>query len=75
MLNTPSAELGLLLRALTGAEHLAQWGAPEWGTRLLTGHVSRAQEAAQAGCPWAREFVAAYRLALADYQQNRAAAP
>ncbi len=73
MLNTPSAELGLLLRAMTGAERLARCGAPEWGSRLLSGHVCRAQEAAQAGCPWAEEFVAAYRLTLADYLQSLAA--
>jgi enoyl-CoA hydratase/carnithine racemase len=67
MLNAPYTELGVLLRAVTGAEFLARFGGAERGYLLLAGHLYQAQQATQAGCPWAREFVAAYRLALADY--------
>ena len=70
MLNTPSIEFDLLLRALRGAERMAQWGDTAHGIRLLIGHVRRAQAAARAGCPWAYEFVAAYRLVLEDYRQS-----
>jgi hypothetical protein len=70
MLNPPSVELGVLLRAVTGAEYLALLGSPSWGYDLLVGHLDQAEEAARDGCPWAQEFLSAYRLALAEYVRS-----
>jgi hypothetical protein len=71
MLNPPSVELGVLLRAVTGAEYLALLGSPSWGYDLLVGHLDQAEEAARDGCPWAQEFLSAYRLALAEYVRSQ----
>jgi hypothetical protein len=70
MLNPPYVELGVLLRAVAGAEHLARVGAAGRGYQLLAGHLCQAREAARAGCPWAREFVSAYGLALGEYVRS-----
>jgi len=66
-MNAPYTELEVLLRALTAAEFLAQFGEAERGYQLLAGHLDQAWQAARTGCPWAQEFIVAYGLALADY--------
>lgn len=70
MLNAPYSELAILLRAVTGAEWLELLGYPAMGYELLMGHLHRAEEAEKVGCPWALEFVAAYRLAVKDYLRS-----
>jgi hypothetical protein len=57
----------VLLRAVRGAEYLAATGYPGMGYKLLSDHCREAEQAAFEGCPWAREFIAAYRLAVEEY--------
>lgn len=67
MLMTPCVEMTLLTEVMRIADELAEMGHPAIGYRLMDLRRRDAEDAALTGCPWAKEFIAAYCLAMEEY--------